>query len=115
MTRAGPLLCALILAACEPAELMPGDQTALVDQGFKSTIAAVEIHRLRHGDYSESLDDLSFTGERLPCSASSYATAGSATVMKSGGMQTPPISSLIPICSGLSLVQTHVGRQDAKL
>ena len=33
------------------------------DQHFKTTISLIELHKIRHGAYPESLKELKFTGE----------------------------------------------------
>jgi hypothetical protein len=33
------------------------------DQHLKTVVALLELHKVRHGEYPESLDDLDFTGD----------------------------------------------------
>jgi len=59
---------AIVLAGCD--FQMQAD-TRFGDQHFKTTIALVELHKVRTGAYPESLKDLKFTGDRDALATSS--------------------------------------------
>ena len=44
------------------------------DQHLKTVVALIELHRTRHGEYPEALDDLTFVGEwdRIALNSVSY-------------------------------------------
>ncbi len=54
------VLLALALAGCEFSEF--ADQ-AFGDQHFKTAISLIELHKLRFGEYPDSLRELRFTGD----------------------------------------------------
>ncbi len=115
--RGWPLLLALVLAGCDPADMMPGDQSAFVDQGFKSTIAAVEVYNLRHGSYPESLDDLTYTGAWFPLFRQfvRYRRVGEGYVLRVDADAADQLAYPERFFSGLGLVKTNVGRETESL
>lgn len=60
------LVCVISLSACDPMSLMPGAQQKFADQGFKTMIALVELHRIRTGAYPNELTEIRFTGDWDP-------------------------------------------------
>lgn len=54
------LFAALLLAACGMPQL---PQSRFGDQAVKTTVAMVELHKLRYGEYPETLDQLRFKGD----------------------------------------------------
>lgn len=60
------LAAGLSLTACDPMSMMPNNQPAFADQGFKTTVALVELHHTRNGEYPASLDALEYTGQWDP-------------------------------------------------
>lgn len=117
MIRAWPLLVTLLLTGCDTPDMMPGDQTAFVDQGFKSAIAAVEVYRLRHGDYPESLDELEFTGDWFPIHSRfvRYRRIGDGYEIRVDEDAADQLAYPEAFFSGLGLVQTNVGRKVGSL
>ncbi len=57
------LLTAVLLTACDPFSFMPQADEKFADQGYKSTIALIELYRIRNGNYPTSLSAITFTGE----------------------------------------------------
>ncbi len=60
------LFMMFLVSACDPMSFMPDAQEKFVDQGFKTAIALVELHRIRTGEYPDSLGEIRFTGEWDP-------------------------------------------------
>ncbi len=60
------LFMAFLVSACDPMSFMPDAQEKFVDQGFKTAIALVELHRIRTGEYPNTLEEIRFTGEWDP-------------------------------------------------
>ena len=54
------LVGSLLLVACD---FQKQADSKFGDQHFKTTIALVELHKVRTGSYPESLKDLQFTGD----------------------------------------------------
>lgn len=58
------VLCTLLTsAACVDAEFVAQVEASFADQHFKSTIALIELHKVRFGEYPPSLDAIKFAGE----------------------------------------------------
>lgn len=55
----GAVLLSLILAGCEFQETA---DEQFGDQYFKTSIALIELHKVRTGDYPDALSDLQFLG-----------------------------------------------------
>ena len=44
------------------------------DQHLKTAVALIELHKVRYGEYPETLDDLTYTGEWDPSSWRAWST-----------------------------------------
>ena len=52
----------LLLAGCD-FEVPGGIDEKFGDQHFKSAVSAIELHKVRMGEYPQSLDDLEYLGD----------------------------------------------------
>jgi hypothetical protein len=63
------LFCVLVaVISVSVASFIRADPTEPIDRKFgdqhlKTTVALIELHKVRYGEYPESLDDLKYTGE----------------------------------------------------
>ena len=57
------ILLLIFLAGCDFNSFMPGAQEKFVDQGYKTAIALIELHKLRTGQYPNTLNDIKYTGD----------------------------------------------------
>jgi hypothetical protein len=63
------LFCVLVtVIAVSVASFIRADPTEPLDQKFgdqhlKTAVALIELHKVRYGEYPETLDDLRYTGE----------------------------------------------------
>jgi hypothetical protein len=87
------------------------------DQGFKTAIALIELHRLRVGSYPDSLDDLQFLGGRdrgaLAGVRYEKLSDGYALDVVIGVGEAPDLSYPSDFWRGLGLRRTNVGRSGA--
>lgn len=51
------------MSSCALGDLTEGVNQKFGDQHFKTVIALIELHRVRHGEYPQSLKKLEFTGD----------------------------------------------------
>lgn len=112
MHRALIILAAtLSLSACDPMSMMPGNQTAFADQGFKTAIALVELHRIRNGEYPQSLDALEYTGDWDPIHYQfvSYKRLEGGYGLNVATNMAEKLDYPADFFSGLGLVATNVG------
>lgn len=56
-------LVLLACAGCDFSSLVPGANEKFGDQHFKSAVAAIELHRVREGNYPAELSDLEYLGD----------------------------------------------------
>jgi hypothetical protein len=82
------------------------------DQHFKTTIALIELHRLRFGEYPASLKELKFTGEwdQIALSSCAYKRDGNGyqlDVIK-GWMGKPDLKYPDEFWRGLGLVKSNM-------
>jgi ATP-dependent Clp protease ATP-binding subunit ClpA len=84
------------------------------DQGFKTAIALIELHRVRFGSYPDSLDDLQFLGNRdrgaLAGVKYEKLPDGYALDVVSGVGTTPDFNYPTDFWRGLGLRRTNVDR-----
>lgn len=105
------VLCALALVtACafkQEADAKFGDQH------FKTTIALIELHKLRYGSYPEKLQDLTFTGDwdAIALNSVSYQRIGDGYELDvvRGWVGAPALSYPPAFWKGLGLVASNVG------
>ena len=110
-TRWLGVLCALALAmGCafkQEADAKFGDQH------FKTAIALIELHKLRHGSYPEQLQDLTFTGDwdAIALNSVSYHRVGDGYELDiaRGWVGQPTLSYPPEFWKGLGLVASNVG------
>lgn len=60
------LILALSVSACDQIPFMSLAQEKFADQGFKTAIALIELHRVRTGEYPPTLQDIEFKGDWDP-------------------------------------------------
>ncbi len=84
------------------------------DQGFKTAIALIELHKARFGDYPETLNELKFTGDwdALALSSVSYRKLdeGYELNVVKGWVGRPELTYPVEFWRGLGLVKTNVKR-----
>jgi hypothetical protein len=56
-------LSALLFSGCGMGKLEEKANQQFGDQHFKTAIALIELHKVRFGEYPETLDSLKFTGD----------------------------------------------------
>jgi len=83
------------------------------DQHFKTTIALVELYKLRHGSYPETLKDLTFTGDwdAIALQSVTYRRVGDGYELDitRGWVGQPTLSYPPEFWKGLGLVASNVG------
>ena len=83
------------------------------DQHFKTTIALVELYKLRHGRYPETLQDLNFTGDwdAIALNSVTYHRIGDGYELDiaRGWVGQPTLSYPPEFWKGLGLVASNVG------
>jgi hypothetical protein len=110
-TRLLGLLCAVaLLAGCN---LKEQTDAKFGDQGFKTAIALIELHKIRFGNYPEQLKDLQFTGDWDPISLNSveYRRIGSGYELNltRGWVSMPSTLTYPPaFWQGLGLVKSNL-------
>ncbi len=52
----------ILAMACDPMSIVPGAKGKFEDQGFKTAVAMIELHKIRNGKYPEKLKDIKFEG-----------------------------------------------------
>lgn len=101
---------ALALGAC--GEFANQADTKFGDQHFKTTIALVELYRVRHGSYPASLAELDFVGEwdRIALSSVKYERLpdGYALDVVRGWVGKPDVSYPPEFWKGLGIRRTNV-------
>ena len=107
-------MLALILGGCT------GYQTDMDrkfgDQHFKTTIALIELHKIRFGQYPEKLSDLRYTGEwdAIALNSVEYRRVpnGYELNVVRGWMGQPDLRYPPEFWHGLGIVKSNVKRQE---
>lgn len=60
------LVLILSVSACDMSSFMPDAQGKFADQGYKTSIALIQLHYVRTGAYPSTLNDIKFTGDWDP-------------------------------------------------
>jgi len=83
------------------------------DQHFKTTIALIELYKLRYGTYPEKLQDLTFTGDwdAIALNSVSYQRVGDGYELDvvRGWVGSPALSYPPEFWKGLGVVASNVG------
>jgi hypothetical protein len=107
-------LLALVLALCALAacNVQKEADAKFGDQHFKTAIALVELHKVRHGAYPESLGQLQFTGEWDAMALASVEhrrlEGGYELNVTRGWVGQPTLSYPAEFWRGLGLVRSNV-------
>ena len=111
ITRWLVVLCAITLAT--DCALKQEADAKFGDQHFKTTIALVELYKLRHGSYPEKLQDLTFTGDwdAIALNSVTYHRQGDGYELDiaRGWVGQPALSYPPEFWKGLGLVASNVG------
>jgi hypothetical protein len=113
-TRFLSLLCVVVLLiGCN---LKEQADAKFGDQGFKTAIALIELHKVRFGEYPEQLRDLQFTGDWDPIALRSveYRRTGSGYELNltKGWVSMPSALAYPPsFWQGLGLVKSNLKPQ----
>lgn len=107
------LLFVLVLAAgcnTNPLQAVNGE---FGDQHFKTAVSLIELHRVRHGVYPDSLGALEFTGDwdQIALASVDYERVGegySLRIVQGFAQETPRLSYPAAFFKGLGLVATNV-------
>lgn len=103
------LIACLSLSSCEFTS--DADQ-AFGDQHFKTAIALIELHKVRFGEYPESLDELKYLGDwdSLPVASVSYERLndGYALNVERGWVGQPELTYPDEFWQGLGLIDSNV-------
>jgi hypothetical protein len=103
------LIAALLLGACD---FQKQADAKFGDQHFKTTIALIELHKLRTGSYPASLKDLQFTGEWdvIALGSVEYRRLGLGYELNvtRGWMAKPELSYPKEFWQGLGLVKSNM-------
>ena len=108
------MTCALVLvyAGCGPFRQQADAQFG--DQNFKSAIALIELHKVRFGNYPDSLADLKFTGlwDQNYLSAVEYRKLGDGYELDvtRGWVAEPDLQYPAEFWRGLGIRKTNVRR-----
>ncbi|WP_233523325.1 hypothetical protein [Dyella solisilvae] len=114
MSRKTRWLCVLLLlmfsSACafqEQADAKFGDQH------FKTAIALIELYKIRHGSYPDTLDDLTFTGvwDAIALNSVHYKRLGEGYQLdiSRGWVGKPALSYPSDFWKGLGIIASNVG------
>jgi len=110
--RATIIFIALTLCGCD---LQRQADAKFGDQHFKTTIALVELHKVRTGAYPESLKDLKFTGEwdAIALNSVEYRRIdnGYELNVTRGWVGAPEMALPAEFWRGLGVVKSNVKRQ----
>jgi|GEM_PF-542532 len=83
------------------------------DQGFKTVISLIELHKIRFGHYPESLSELKYTGDWDPIAINSvhYQRIGDGYELDivRGWVGQPTLSYPADFWHGLGVVSSNVG------
>lgn len=57
------LILSVLIVGCFPKEFKDNANKQFGDQYFKTAIALIELHKVRNGDYPDTLGDLEYLGD----------------------------------------------------
>jgi hypothetical protein len=85
------------------------------DQHYKTAIALIELHRIRHGVYPSSIGDLTYIGEwdRIALNSVEYKKldSGYELNISRGWIGKPTLSFPAPFWNNLGIQKTNVKRE----
>src|SRR4051812_5357876 len=106
------LAMSMALSGCELANFSKDADKQFGDQHFKTAISLVETHRLRFGQYPDSLKDLKFTGDwdQLALDNVEYRRVGAGYELNltGGWIGKPELSYPPEFWKGLGIAKTNV-------